>query len=107
MAVHGRVAADPVALFLKKNTFHCKVFKANLTPDECADRQLREVETKMFGRKILVNNSAFDRWCRSGCCETGLIYLRKLHYKAWLARLKEKRKTKPPCKPLGDNSCTV
>lgn len=107
MAVHGRVSADPVTLFLKKNTFRCKPLNANLAPDECVERQLREVEMKMFGRKILCNNSAQDKWCRSGCCETGLIYLRKLRYSAWVTRMREKKKTKPPCKPLGDKTCEV
>ena len=105
--VHGRVAADPVSLFLRKNTFRCRPLNANLTPDECVGRQLREVETKMFGRKILVNNSAFDKYCRSGCCEIGLVYLRKLRYKAWLTRLAERRQSKAPCKPLGDKTCEV
>lgn len=105
MAVHNRASADPVALFLKKNTFRCKPLNANLAPEECVERQLREVETKMFGRKILVNNSAFDKFCRSGCCEVGLVYLKKMRYKSWLTRLAEKRKKKPPCKPLGDQTC--
>ncbi len=81
---------------------------ANLTPEQCAERQEREVETKYFGRKLIVNNTPFDSWCRSGCCETGLIHLRKLRYKLYLVRLKERRKKKaPPCKPLGDNTCSV
>ena len=105
--VRGRVVADPVSLFLRKNTFRCKPLNASLTPEECVTRQLREVETVYFGHKLTVNNSSFDKYCRSGCCETGLIYLRKLAYKAWLARLAEKRKTKPPCKPLGDQTCAV
>ncbi len=108
MAIHLRRAADPVTLFLKRNTFRCKPLNADLTPEQCKERQLREVETKYFGRKLIVNNTPFDAWCRSGCCETGLIYLRKLAYKAYLTRVKERRKKKAaPCKPLGDNTCAV
>lgn len=106
--VHSRVAADPVSLFLRKNTFHCKSLNANLTSSECADRQVREVEMKMFGRKILSNDSLFDRFCRSGCCAVGLVHLRKHRYKEWLLRLKEARKRVAPCKQLaGGNAATV
>lgn len=99
--VHGRVAADPMALFLRKHTFHCKALVANLTPEECAGRQLREVEMKMFGRRILTNDAAPDRYCRSGCCQQGLIFLRRLNYKAWLSRLKARRESKAPCRTFG------
>ncbi len=97
-----QTAKDPVLTFLRK-TFKCPMLNnARLTPAQCVGRQLREVETKMFGRKIIVNNSAFDRWCRSGCCEKGLVHLRRMQPKAYDVRMKEKKKRekKEPCRPL-------
>ena len=102
--VHGRAAADPVSLFLKRSTFRCKPLNAALTPEECVTRQLSEVETKMFGRKITTNNAPQDRFCRSGCCAQGLIFLRKLRYSAWVTRMKEKKKAATPCKPKRDDA---
>lgn len=98
---------DPITAFLKRQTFHCRPLNATLSPEQCVERQRREVETKFFGRKLTVNNTPFDKWCRSGCCTTGLIYLRKLDPKAWATRMKERKKSRQPCKPLGDQTCTV
>jgi hypothetical protein len=93
---------DPVLTFLRR-TFKCKMLNnARLTPQQCVARQLREVETKFFGRKITVNNTIFDRFCRSGCCETGLVHLRRLNPSAAKTREKERRKAErtEPCRPL-------
>lgn len=95
-----RVLRDPVAVFVARQTFHCKPLNANLTPEQCKDRQLREIETKMFGRKLTVNNSLFDRYCRSGCCPTGLVYLKKLAPAAYKVRVKETKARKTPCTQL-------
>lgn len=94
---------DPVEAFLRSNTFVCShLGNARITPEQCAGRQQREIETKMFGRKITVNNSPQDKWCRSGCCALGLPHLRRYDYKAYLKRVKERnRKRRSFCKPLG------
>lgn len=100
---------NPVERFLKQNkTFKCvSLSNARMTPDQCVARQLREVETKYFGRKITVNNTIFDRYCRSGCCKVGLVHLKKLLPEAHRVRVREAKATKNPCKPLGDATCPV
>jgi hypothetical protein len=100
------LAKDPVLTFLRK-TFKCKMLNnARLSPQQCVARQLREVETKYFGRKITVNNTLFDKWCRSGCCETGLVHLGRIAPSAMKVRLaeKKKRERKEPCRPLAQGN---
>jgi hypothetical protein len=86
-----------IETFLKRYTFHCKALNVTLTPEECRDRQLREVETKYFGRKLIVNNTIFDRYCRSGCCQQGQQVLVKLEPKAAKAKLREVKHRDAPC----------
>lgn len=69
---------DPVAAFLHRKTFHCKYLNANLTSQECCDRQKREVEEQRFGRKFLMNNDPQSRYCRSGECKQGAQQVVKL-----------------------------
>ncbi len=71
-------AAASVAAFLKRRTFFCKFLRALLTSEQCEARQGREIKRVAYGRKITLNNTPLDRYCRSGECEQGKEQLVKL-----------------------------
>jgi hypothetical protein len=97
-----------IEAFVRKNTFVCEhLNNARITPEQCVARQLRQVEMKYFGRKITVNNTIFDQFCRSGCCKIGLVQLRKLAPDVHRVRLAEVKKKTTPCRPLGDRFSNV
>jgi hypothetical protein len=60
-----------VETFLRRRTFFCPSMCAWLRREECVDRQKRKATTKYYGRKIIVNNTPFDKWCRSKACKVG------------------------------------
>lgn len=99
------IRVDPVLKFLKDRTFHCPhLNNARITPEQCVGRQLREIETKFFGRKLIVNNTIFDAYCRSGCCQTGLVHLKRREPEAYALRMRERKakdRKKVPCIHLG------
>jgi hypothetical protein len=86
-------AKDPVGAFLHRKTFFCRYLAANLTPEECCDRQKRKVEEQRFGRKFLMNNDPQSRYCRSGDCKQGAVQVVKLR-----ARRKKAREQKAAAK---------
>jgi len=80
------VSADPVLAFLHRRTFFCTKLNANLTPEQCYDRQRRKTETKAYGRKITLNNTPQDRYCRSGDCRQGKEQVVKIRFRKRRAR---------------------
>ncbi len=60
-----------VETFLRRRTFFCPALCARFRREECVERQGRKAITKYYGRKIIVNNTPFDQWCRSGDCKVG------------------------------------
>ncbi len=82
----AKTTADLVAAFLHRRTFHCQYLDANLTPEECVNRQRRKVEEQRFGRKFLLNNDPQSKHCRSGECKQGKEQVVKLKVRRAKAR---------------------
>jgi hypothetical protein len=74
---------EQVEEFLRAKTFKCPYLSnARLTPEQCDSRQSREIEVAYFGRKINLNNTPQDRFCRSGECKLGACIRKHLRGKA-------------------------
>lgn len=89
-----------VAIFMKRYTFHCQAMNVFITPEECRERQRREVETTYFGRRVVLNNTPADRYCRSGCCSQGLVHLKRLDPRLHRQRAAEVKRRDEPCHRL-------
>jgi hypothetical protein len=91
---------DPVAAFLARHTIRCQALAIRLTPEECAARQTRDVESTYFGRVVKLNNDPLSRYCYGGCCAQGMAILKKLAPKAYREKKKLARGRKAPCRRI-------
>lgn len=75
--------AQLVEAFLRKHSaqrFFCYKLAANITEDECVDRQRRKAKTAKSNGTVyepFTKNPPLDRYCRSGECKQGLVILSK------------------------------